>query len=201
MTTSSAPSPPIILDASEPSICIPRTFANIRWQQVKVVFEQLFGEGNIERVDVARKTAKDGSSFNCMFVHFIAWPTDAQSQEVRRSLLDGKTIKIVYDDPWYWKCALSRVPRPEKRYLNKRPYIVNDGVEHGNVQGTDVPNHKLRQPTLRHSTLQRPTLQQPIPQRLTQQRSTPQCPSLLRASTTVIGSNGAHGTAWKPTNV
>ena len=192
MTTSNAPSPPIILDASEPSICIPRTFANIRWQQVKVVFEQLFGEGNIERVDVARKTAKDGSSFNCMFVHFIAWPTDAQSQEVRRSLLDGKTIKIVYDDPWYWKCALSRVPRPEKRYLNKRPYIVDD---------TDAPNHKLRQPTLRRSTLQCPTPQRPTLQRPTQQHSTPECPSLLRASTTVIDSNGMSGTAWQPTNV
>jgi len=116
------------MDASHPSICIPRTFANIRWMQVKAVFEQLFGDGAIERVDVVRKTARDGTSFNCMFVHFNAWPTDAHSQNVRQNIIDGKSIKIVYDDPWYWKCTKSRLDRPEKRYSTTRPYIVDEGA-------------------------------------------------------------------------
>jgi hypothetical protein len=116
------------MDASHPSICIPRTFANIRWMQVKAVFEQLFGDGAIERVDVVRKTAKDGTSFNCMFVHFNAWPTDEHSQNVRQNIIDGKSIKIVYDDPWYWKCTKSRLSRPEKRYSTTRPYIVDEAA-------------------------------------------------------------------------
>jgi len=116
------------MDASYPSICIPRTFANIRWMQVKAVFEQLFGDGAIERVDVVRKTARDGTSFNCMFVHFNAWPTDAHSQNVRQNIIGGKSIKIVYDDPWYWKCTKSRLDRPEKRYSTTRPYIVDEAA-------------------------------------------------------------------------
>tara|TARA_B110000858_G_scaffold154079_1_gene175723 strand:- start:2300 stop:2851 length:552 start_codon:yes stop_codon:yes gene_type:complete len=113
-------------DASYPSICIPRTFPTISWQQVKTVFEVLFGVGSIERVDVVRKTAKDGSKFNCMFVHFVEWSSDEVSQDVRQKLLDGKTIKIVYDEPWYWKCSMSRIRRPEKRYIDNKPYIAWD---------------------------------------------------------------------------
>lgn len=113
-------------DMSYPSICIPRTFSNITWLQVKTVFEKLFGAGTIDRVDVARKTTRDGHKFNSMFIHFIAWPEDARIQEVRQNLLAGKTIKVVYDDPWYWKCSMSRLPRPEKRYLSKRAFIVTD---------------------------------------------------------------------------
>jgi len=132
----------IEIDASHPSICIPRTFSNINWHQVKTVFEQLFGKGAIERVDVARKTTNDGKRFNCMFVHFNAWPDDERSQEVRQNLLEGKTIKIVYDTPWYWKCSMSRIDRPEKRYLAKRPYIVND----------DAGNSVLKTPTLHRAS-------------------------------------------------
>ena len=80
------------LDASHPSLCIPRTFANIKWMQVKAVFEQLFGEGSIARVDVVRKTAGDGTKFNCMFIHFNEWPTDDYSQGIRQDILEGKTI-------------------------------------------------------------------------------------------------------------
>ena len=125
------------LDASQPSLCIPRTFANIRWMQVKAVFEQLFGEGSIARVDVVRKTASDGSKFNCMFIHFNAWPTDDYSQSIRQNILEGKTIKVVYDEPWYWKCSQSRLPRPEKRYIANRPYIASE-VGAGEVGASEV---------------------------------------------------------------
>lgn len=130
-------------DMSYPSICIPRTFSNITWLQVKTVFEKLFGAGTIDRVDVARKTTHDGNTFNCMFIHFTAWPESAEIQEVRQKLLAGKTIKIVYDDPWYWKCSMSRLPRPEKRYLSKRAFIVRDPSESSQV---------LPKPTLKRST-------------------------------------------------
>ena len=113
-------------DMSNPSICIPRTFPNIGWQQVKAVFEELFGKGNIERVDVVKKTTRDGLPYNCMFVHFNQWSDDEQIQTIRQTILAGKTIKIVYDDPWYWKCSMSRVPRPEKRFTAKKPYIQAD---------------------------------------------------------------------------
>ena len=113
-------------DMSNPSICIPRTFPNIGWQQVKAVFEELFGKGNIERVDVVKKTTNSGLPYNCMFVHFNQWSDDEHIQTIRQTILAGKTIKIVYDDPWYWKCSMSRVPRPEKRFTTKKPYIQTD---------------------------------------------------------------------------
>ena len=62
-----------------------------------------------------------------MFVHFVEWAADEVSQDVRQKLIDGKTIKIVYDEPWYWKCSMSRIRRPEKRYIDNKPYIASAG--------------------------------------------------------------------------
>ena len=114
-----------IIKKSEPSICIPRTFPNITWKRVKEVFEQVLGAKCVERIDMVRHKASDGSEFKRVYVHFKYWPGDSQSQEVRQRLLDGKDIKIVYDEPWFWKCSASRVPRPTQstRRARSTPYI------------------------------------------------------------------------------
>ena len=59
---------PVVYKQNEPSICIPRTFENITWQQVKETFEQLFGEGCVDRVDVVKKEHDNGDKFNRIFV-------------------------------------------------------------------------------------------------------------------------------------
>ena len=45
---------------TNPSICIPRTFSNITWQLVKDAFDEIFGQGFVERVDVVNKTDRSG---------------------------------------------------------------------------------------------------------------------------------------------
>ena len=119
-----------IIKKSEPSICIPRTFPNITWKRVKEVFEQVLGAKCVERIDMVRHKASDGSEFKRVYVHFKYWPGDSQSQEVRQRLLDGKDIKIVYDEPWFWKCSASRVPRPRPsgRRKHQTPYIDSVGI-------------------------------------------------------------------------
>ena len=102
-----------ILSPSQPSVCIPRTFANITWQEVKNVFEEVLGPGCVERVDMVRKTGRSDERFQRVFIHFRQWPSSTRAQQVRRKLLDGNEIKIVYDEPWFWKCSASRVPKPE----------------------------------------------------------------------------------------
>jgi len=125
---------------NEPSLCIPRTFSNITWQKVKEVFEQLFGKGSIERVDVVKKTNENGDSFNRVFVHFKKWPSDQANQEIRQRILDGEEIKIVYDEPWFWKCSKSRVAKPTgERGARRAPYIDNStGASGGGASGGGV---------------------------------------------------------------
>ena len=110
-----------IVNKSYPSICIPRTVSNITWGLVKDAFEEIFGDGVIERVDVVPRQANNGEHFNKVFVHFTMWPDTEYAQNIRQQILDGNTIKLVYHFPWYWKCVLSNLPK--RRWRGQRPYI------------------------------------------------------------------------------
>jgi hypothetical protein len=100
------------LPKSAPSICIPRVFPNITWQRVKGIFEDL-GLGTVDRVDMVNKTNDKGQKFKRVFVHFKQWNSDETAQQVREKLLGGDQVKIVYDEPWFWKIAMSTAPRPD----------------------------------------------------------------------------------------
>jgi len=101
--------------ATEPSICIPRVFPNIGKDRVIDTFEEVFGPGCVERVDMVKRENAKGEKFSRVFVHFKEWPETETGNAVRQRLLKGESIKIVYDDPWFWKCSASRVPKPEDR--------------------------------------------------------------------------------------
>jgi hypothetical protein len=100
------------LPQSAPSICIPYVFSNISWGRVKGVFEKL-ELGEIDRVDMVKKTNDKGEKFQRVFVHFKCWSTADQAQQVRQKLLNGDEVKIVHDEPWFWKVSMSKVARPE----------------------------------------------------------------------------------------
>jgi len=112
-----------------PSICIPRTFANVTWQLVKDAFDEIFGQGFVERVDVVNKTDRSGKEFKKIFIHFRTWPDTDEATQIKQALIDGKTIKVVYQFPWYWKCVMSNVPK--RTWTGPKPYVeVIEDVSH-----------------------------------------------------------------------
>lgn len=104
---------------TEPSICIPRTFPTIRGEQTKrAIFKTLkdLRIGHIDRIDVVHKTDKNGERYCTVYVH-LQWNThDTLARNTREKLLGGEEIKIVYDDPWFWKCTKSTLEKPQERY-------------------------------------------------------------------------------------
>jgi hypothetical protein len=112
--TMAAMSTSVTMKSENPSICIPFVFPNITWQRVKGIFEEI-GLGEVERVDMVRKTAKNGKPCQRAFVHFTKWGTSADATKFRTYILQGKQVKVVYDEPWFWLCSKSNVPRPERR--------------------------------------------------------------------------------------
>jgi len=64
--------------------------------------------GEIQRIDVVSKTTEKGEKFNRVFVHFKRWFANENADMARERLLNGKEIKIVYDDPWFWKVSAYR---------------------------------------------------------------------------------------------
>ena len=116
------------LPASVPSMCIPRVFPNIDEKRVRRIFDEL-NMGQIERVDVVSKTTEKGEKFNRVFVHFRRWFSNANADTARERLLNGKEIKIIYDEPWFWKVSAYREPEAKvqpKAPVHKKPTIQFD---------------------------------------------------------------------------
>ena len=95
------------MPANVPSLCIPRVFPNIDERRIRRVFDEL-AMGEIERIDIVKKTTDKGEKFNRVFIHWKRWNDSANSNQARERLLNGKEIKIIYDDPWFWKISAYR---------------------------------------------------------------------------------------------
>ena len=112
------------LPPNVPSLCIPRVFKNITRERVFNCFKEL-GIGFVERIDMVPRTAENGDQFQRVFVH-LRWNKGEQASKARTRLLAGKEIKIIYDEPWFWKVSANRsvsrdkpLPRDSAHALNK----------------------------------------------------------------------------------
>lgn len=162
--TTSLPIDTTQLAPREPSICIPRVFSNITEARVLAIFKNL-DLGEIERVDMIQRTNDKGENFQRVFVHFTEWydtteagEPNASAIEVRQRLLKGIQVKVVYDDPWFWKLSASKVARPEERqkraqrprpfldlsHTARAPEIRKGGNQSGNHRGGKAPLSKAQ---------------------------------------------------------
>jgi hypothetical protein len=111
------------IKSSEPSLCIPRVFSNITEERVWEVLDEL-ELGEIDRIDMVEKEARDGDLYQRVFIHFKSWNgPQTQGGMVRKRVLDGEQVKIVYDDPWFWKVSASRSKRPRASTERRPPRI------------------------------------------------------------------------------
>jgi hypothetical protein len=99
------------LSETSPSLCIPRVFSNITRDRIFNTLKEL-NIGFIERIDMVRKSNDKGDDFQRVFIH-LRWFRNDVADKARKRLIDGKDIKIVYEDPWFWKVSANRsVSRP-----------------------------------------------------------------------------------------
>ena len=138
----------ITVPTNEPSVCIPRLFMNIQKERVYDVFVDLFGRNAIERVDMIERKNDAGEEYKRAFIHFKSWPRTEQATEVRLKLLNSEEVKIMYDQPWFWRISASRVLRPEDqrrretRDEKSRPFIV---IDEGDAKDTRRAPYQPRQ--------------------------------------------------------
>ncbi|MBT6438989.1 MAG: hypothetical protein HOK72_04730 [Flavobacteriales bacterium] len=99
------------------SLCIARVFPNIGWRRIKrhMIEAKL---GFVERIDVIPVQDKDGVvKFKRAFVHFRknSWNNrDPDAREALKRLRNHETIKLVYEDPWWWNVNISTAPKPDE---------------------------------------------------------------------------------------
>ena len=108
------------------SLCIPRVFNNIGWRRIKQTFIDRRW-GFVERVDVIPM-----GSYKRAFVHFAPgrWNEgDRDAAAALDALRAGDEVKIVYDEPWYWKIGISRAEKPDEAPKPKpRPTVQISAV-------------------------------------------------------------------------
>lgn len=97
------------LDMDQPSLCIPRVHTNISENQIRRIFNEL-KLGIIERVDMI--VCKKNDKFKMVFIHFKKWFTEGNANIAREKLKCGEEIKVIYDDPWFWKISAYRDKKP-----------------------------------------------------------------------------------------
>ena len=96
-----------------PSICIPRVFRTVSRNDVINSFENILGSRSVERVDMVYK--KQGlNQYQRVFVHFRAVESTPISEMISSRLKNGEDVKLVYQQPYFWKFTVSRVPKPSR---------------------------------------------------------------------------------------
>jgi len=119
---------------SSPSLCIPRVFSNISKERILRVFNEL-NLGKIDKIETTPVNSSqdtiDKKKFNRVFIHFSEWGTSENAIKARKRIINGDDIKIIYDDPWFWKVyanhSLTRVKSTPQ--LPKLPRLVIEEEE------------------------------------------------------------------------
>ena len=114
-----------MLADSQPSLCIPRVFNNITEARIRQVFDEL-RIGSVRQIDIKERQNEKGESFKRVYIHFNEWYWNEDAQAARRKLVSGKEVKIVYDNPWFWKVSASKWVPSGGKPDHVRPHIEFD---------------------------------------------------------------------------
>ena len=116
-----------------PSLCIPRVYPNINQRRIRKIISDL-DLGIIERIDIVSKTTEKGEKYNRVFIHMERWFQNSNASFARERLLGGKDIKIIYDDPWFWKISAYKSggegSNNRKQHLPNVRHSNNDSVQY-----------------------------------------------------------------------
>ena len=138
------------LPANVPVMCISRVYPNISESRIRRIFDDL-NMGTIDRIDMVSKQNDKGEKFNRVFIHFQRWHNTENGRVTRDRLLNGKEIKIIYDDPWFWKISAYREPEhphQHKQQHRSKPTIQidSDDDERPRPRPRDRPQYRDERP-------------------------------------------------------
>lgn len=110
-----------------PSMCIPRVNSNINEDYICQVINKL-NIGIIHHIDIIHKKIDKGDNmYNRVFIHFSQWNNNSNAEKARTLLINGSSIKIIYNDnePWFWKIYASRKTSTNNITYNQYKYKIN----------------------------------------------------------------------------
>ena len=94
-------------------------FPNIREDRIADTFNQL-ELGEIQKIDFTPRSDHEGTPYNLVHVH-IKWNDKDQTKGFLNALERGEVVKIVYDEPWFWKVTKPRERPQQIKKPHSRP--------------------------------------------------------------------------------
>lgn len=92
------------------SLCIPRLSLDTKEQFIRQTFNKL-NLGQIGKIDLIVKRNENGSSYKRAFIHYTNLNNNENVLYIKSRLANDQDIKVVYDNPWYWKVSLNKNKR------------------------------------------------------------------------------------------
>tara|TARA_Y100000992_G_scaffold124944_1_gene81937 strand:+ start:662 stop:979 length:318 start_codon:yes stop_codon:yes gene_type:complete len=89
------------LESTTTSLCIPRIHNSINKDYIYKVFCKLKIGYILKVKELFIK--KEKGDYKRIIIH-LKWNTNTENgKRMKQQLEEGKTIKVVYQEPWYWK--------------------------------------------------------------------------------------------------
>ena len=85
------------------TLCIPRILSSVTKEYIHETIKKLH-LGTIRNIEIIRSK---NQSYKAL-IHFSNWNNGGNADIVKERLLLGKDIKIVHNDPWFWKIVIFR---------------------------------------------------------------------------------------------
>lgn len=101
------------MEVSCPAIYIPNIYKNISRSTVRKIFTSL-KLGEIKEIEMQL-----GKDFQRVSIYFHYWFNNEYAQGIKKRFLDGECIKVIYDDPWFWKCRLHNRSTSSPKFVSK----------------------------------------------------------------------------------
>lgn len=115
-------------------VCIPRVLFNTTENQIKNVFNRL-NIGIIDRIDIIIKnsnsnpntntnpntnsnTSNNNIKFKRVYIHFKKWTNTENARIVQERFQNNQDIKIIYEEPWFWKVSAYKKPTTNSQQYN-----------------------------------------------------------------------------------
>lgn len=90
-------------------LCIPRVYSNVTEECIRRIFTDI-SLGEIDHIDIVSKKYEKKEEFNRVYIHFKRWYKNSNADKARELLLNGKEIKVIYSEPWFWKISMYKKP-------------------------------------------------------------------------------------------
>ena len=100
-------------------VCISFVHTNIDAVRISQIFQSM-GWGTPKRIDIKARQPRPGQKeHNIVFIHF---PVDILDARVNAQLEAGQAVKVVYDQPWFWK-VLKYFAKTQHPVQRPAPYV------------------------------------------------------------------------------